>query len=104
MKYRLNVPRLWKYRDHKRIYRELAPGQYLIPNQLPLDIAERAVDQGMATLQAIPERPPAPRPQISAPPPPETPETPAKRGRGRRKGPAPENKIAHAPEDKTTLV
>lgn len=99
MKYRLSVPRTWRYRDHKRGYRELAPGDYSVPDQVPQDIAERAVDQGMGTMTIVrePAKPDEPSPQ--------PPQQPVTRGRrGRRKGPAPENKVGHVSENKTTLV
>jgi hypothetical protein len=106
--HRLVVAKTFRYRDHKRERRELPPGEYLVPDQISLAAAKQCAEQGLGKLHEIVMPacpPPAVRPQplnnerseqaVAHKP---------RRRRGRRKGPAPENKIVHAAENKQTLV
>lgn len=114
MDYKIVIARPWQYRHRRRGYVTAEPGTYLVPEQMEPYAAELAVLQGMAVrheinLPAIPvseepeteapaEQEPAAKPTASA----ERPK--GRRGRRRRKGPAPENKIVHAPENKQALL
>jgi hypothetical protein len=105
MQYRLNVARQWRYRDRKRGMTELAPGSYSVPGQVSHDVANLAVEQGMATMHEVqmPRLQPqayAPLAGVSIPVDVEQP----KRKRGRPKKAAPENKALRAPENKQAMV
>lgn len=116
MDYRLVLVRPLRYRDRKRGMQEVAAGEYLVPDQIAREIAQMAIDQGVGRREEI--RMPATAatqepcsycgattalhdPTCQAPPD-RLQQKP--RGRGRRKGRAPENKIVNASENKTTLV
>jgi hypothetical protein len=97
MNYQITTERPWPYRHPKKGRTVLQPGIYSIPEQLPYDIAELAVSQGVAKRSML---------QVNLPPrvinAVETiTDAVTKKRRGRpRKGPAPENKALHVAEDK----
>lgn len=103
MQRRLSVIGPWRYRDRVRGSQVLAPGVYAVPDQVGEQIARLCVDQGMGRLYEV-QMPDAVRSvqpaQRHVPEPPRRP----KRGPKRRKGSAPENKIVHAEENKSSLV
>lgn len=98
MTHRLIVPKFWKYRHRKHGMQELPPGEYSVPDQIPMDVADRCVNEGMGTLYRV--RMPAFIPVAGVVVDSARDEQPVKR-RGRpRKGPAPENKVLHVAENK----
>lgn len=92
---RLIVPKDWRYRHPKRGVQVLSAGEYSVPDQVSLEISNRAILEGVATSYRVrlPESVVVPV------------EAPVKRGRGRpRKGPAPENRaLGAAPENKAAI-
>lgn len=90
MEFNIDIAKPWRYRDRKRGIREIVPGTYRVPDDLPSEVAELAVQQGMGK-KWVPQSPVA----IAT----------AVRKRGRpRKYPAPENKmLPNASENKSAM-
>lgn len=86
MDYRITLDRPWRCRHvHGG---ELKPGTYAVPGEIAPHLAELAIAQGMARRLEI-EKPADPAPL---------------KKRGRRKGAAPHNKLAHVTDNKAGLV
>lgn len=92
MDYQIQTERPWRYRHPKNGFSVLDPGVYNVPHDLPANLAELALAQGVARKMTPPAAPAPVKPV----------ETIAEgpRKRGRRKGKAPENKALDAPENK----
>lgn len=96
MDYQIKIERTWPYRHHKRGRSSLAPGLYAVPEQVSDEVAQRALAEGMAIKIYVAKAQPEPGEPASA-------QKKSKRGGRRAKGPAPENKAAHVPENKLPL-
>lgn len=87
----IEVTKPWRYRHPQRGMQVLPPGEYRVPAQLPAELAERAIADGVAVMrQSIEEVTQQPAPRRGWP-----------KGK-KRKWRAPENMaLAGAPENKS---
>lgn len=97
MHYQLIIRAPWPHRDPKRGRQVLPAGTYEVPDQLSPALAELAIAQGMG------RKIPPPAPPLELPPAPPALAKPKRRYR-RRKGAAPENKLARPADHNKALV
>lgn len=97
MTYQITTERPWPYRHPKKGRAVLTPGVYAVPEQLPYEVAELAVAQGVAKRSVLQiDLPPHVINAVDA-----ITDAMTKKRRGRpRKTPAPDNKALHVAENK----